>query len=243
MSRKKTTYTAEFKSKVVLELLESGLTLSEVASKYKILPRNLQNWRKQFLKNMSLAFDKKQVTKSYEFKIEKLEKENDQLAKKLGKTVIERDWAVEKLKSLDLSERKKLLSSEAPQAHKTKKPSQNRELELLSISKKAFYYTAKIPFANEGTLLQKIDQIYTEFPYYGARRIREALKRESVDVGLKKVRRAMKFMGLRAIYPEVKTTVSFKENKKYPYLLKQFKNEKNQVVVTKANKVWATDIA
>ncbi len=45
MSRKKASYTADFKSKVVLELLESGLTLNEVASKHKILPKNLQNWK------------------------------------------------------------------------------------------------------------------------------------------------------------------------------------------------------
>ena len=45
MSRKKATYTAEFKSKVVLELLESGLTLNEIASKHKMLPTNLKNWR------------------------------------------------------------------------------------------------------------------------------------------------------------------------------------------------------
>ncbi|MCP4255414.1 MAG: transposase, partial [Candidatus Scalindua sp.] len=61
MSRKKASYTADFKSNVVLELLESGLTLNEVASKHKILPNNLKNWKKQFLSNMSIAFDKKQV--------------------------------------------------------------------------------------------------------------------------------------------------------------------------------------
>ena len=94
MSRKKTTYTADFKSRIVLELLEPGLTVNEVASKHKILPKNIQNWKKQFLSNMSLAFDKKQVVKSYEDDIVKLKRENDQLAKKLGKTVVERDWAV-----------------------------------------------------------------------------------------------------------------------------------------------------
>jgi len=243
MSRKKQTFTAEFKSKVVLELLESGMTLNEVASKHKILPRNLQNWKSQFLSNMSLAFDTKKATKVYEGTIETLKKENDQLAKKLGKTIIERDWAVEKLKSLDLSERREILSCEALQARNTpKKPSQNRRLELLSVSRKALYYVPKLPFRGRGDLLNKIDEIYTEFPYYGARRMLKALRKEDFDIGLKKVRSAMKYMGLKAIYPEPKTTIALKEHKKYPYLLKAFKNSNNQVVIKEANKVWSTDI-
>lgn len=58
MSTKRKTYTAEFKAKLVLELLESEQTLNEVASKYEVLPYNLKNWKKQFLENMSLAFER-----------------------------------------------------------------------------------------------------------------------------------------------------------------------------------------
>jgi transposase-like protein len=58
MSKKRKIYSAEFKSKLVLELLEGGDTLNQIASKYEILPKNLMNWKKQFLDNMSLAFDK-----------------------------------------------------------------------------------------------------------------------------------------------------------------------------------------
>ena len=246
MSRKKASYTPEFKSKVVLELLESGLTLNEVASKHKILPTNLQNWKKQFLSNMSLAFDKKKVTKSYEESIVKLKHQNDQLAKTLGKTVIERDWAVEKLKSLDLSSRKSFLATpEALQARNAAStPSLNRQLKLLSVSKKAHYYEPIMPFssASDQQILRKIDEIYTEHPYYGYRRMKTALNNEGIKIGKKRTASAMKFMGLRAIYPEPKTTVAIKEHRKYPYLLKQFKNKKSQVIVEKTNQVWATDI-
>ncbi len=246
MSRKKTTYTADFKSRIVLDLLESGLTVNEIASKHKILPKNIQNWKKQFLSNMNLAFDKKQVVKSYEDDIVKLKRENDQLAMKLGKTVVERDWAVEKLRSLDLSSRKDFLATpEALQArNKIPKPSLTRQLELLSISKKAYYYKAVVQFnsSKDKRLLNKIDEIYTEFSCYGYRRMRVALEREGISIGKKKTISAMKFMGLRAIYPEPKTTVAIKEHKKYPYLLKQFKNENGQVIIKETNKVWATDI-
>jgi len=246
MSRKKATYTAEFKSKVVLELLESGLTLNEVASNHKILPTNLKNWKKQFLDNMSIAFDKKQVVKSYEEDIVKLKRENNKLAQTLGKTVVERDWAVEKLQSLDLFSRKAFLTtSEAIQARDTAStPSLTRRLTLLNVSKKAYYYQSITPFstADDLHLLNKIDEIYTEHPYYGYRRMKDALQREGISIGKKRTASAMRYMGLRAIYPEPKTTVSAKEHRKYPYLLKQFKNDKGQVIVTERNRVWSTDI-
>ncbi len=91
MSRKRTTYSAEFKAKVVLEILEGEKTLNEIASKYKLLPKNLQNWKKQFLSNASLAFDKSQVVKEYKEEIEFLKKQSDQLAKKVGTLTIEKD--------------------------------------------------------------------------------------------------------------------------------------------------------
>ena len=57
MSRKRTTYSADFKAKIVLEVIEGEKTLNEIASKYDLLPKNVQNWKKQFLENISLAFD------------------------------------------------------------------------------------------------------------------------------------------------------------------------------------------
>ncbi|MCL0052275.1 transposase [Peptococcaceae bacterium] len=42
MANKRKQYTAEFKAKVVLELLEENLTTNEIASKYNILPKNVQ---------------------------------------------------------------------------------------------------------------------------------------------------------------------------------------------------------
>jgi len=65
MSTKRKTYSAEFKAKIVLEVLEGELTLNQIASKYELLPANIKNWKKMFLENMSLAFDKSAVVKEY----------------------------------------------------------------------------------------------------------------------------------------------------------------------------------
>lgn len=107
MSTKRKTYSAEFKAKVVLEVLEAELTLNQIASKYELLPANVKNWKKMFLDNMSLAFDKSTVVKEYKEKIEVLQNSNDSLAKKVGNLTVEKDFLVEKLKSLVSSKTRK----------------------------------------------------------------------------------------------------------------------------------------
>ena len=90
MSKKRVTYSADFKAKVVLEILDGEQTLNEIASKHNLLPKNLQNWKKQFLENASLAFDKSAVVKEYKEEIERLRREKDATSKKLGEVVVER---------------------------------------------------------------------------------------------------------------------------------------------------------
>lgn len=84
MSKKRKVYSAEFKAKLVLEVLEGIDTVNQIASKYEVQPLNLRNWKKQFLENMSLAFDKSTVVKEYKEEIEVLKKDKDELAKKVG---------------------------------------------------------------------------------------------------------------------------------------------------------------
>jgi len=245
MSRKRKTYTAEFKTKVVLELLEGEKTLNEIASKYEILPANLKNWKKQFLENASLAFDKSAVVKEYKEKITKLEREHNQLAKKVGILTIERDWLAGKLCSLDLSTKKRLVSEGDVQANeKEKSPSLNRKLELMKISKTAWYYRHSEPFSKESdiVLLNTIDRIYTKHPYYGHRRVMKLLNRLGLNVGRKRVIKAMKYMGIKALYPKPKTTVANRKHLKYPYLLSEYKNDDGQVFINKPNEVWSADI-
>ena len=47
-------FAAEYKTKVVLELLESEETISQLSKKYEITPKTIQNWKKQFLSRTSV---------------------------------------------------------------------------------------------------------------------------------------------------------------------------------------------
>jgi len=238
MSVKRKSYNADFKAKLVLEVLEGEKTVNEIASAYGVLPLSLRNWKKQFLENMSLAFDKSTVVKEYKDEIETLQHEKDAIAKKLGETIVEKDFLVEKLKSLASSkERKTLLDSK----HQL---SQNKQCQLLQVSKSSLYYNPTKPFSSGKDLkvLDAINNIYSDFPSYGSRRIHSQLLRDGYSVGKKFVKKAMKYMGIEALYPKPKTTTANKEHYKYPYLLKDFRDYAGRVVIEKSNQVWSTDI-
>ncbi len=238
MSRKRRTYTADFKAKVVLELIEGQVSLNEIASKYELLPKNIQNWKKQFMENISLAFDKTEIVKEYKEQIIALKKDKDATSKKLGETIVERDFVVEKLQCLvSYSAKKDLVEIE----HKI---SQTRQLKLLSISKTAYYHKTVEKFSskNDIKLLQTIDTIHNRYPYYGTRRVSKLLDRAGIKAGRKLVKTSFEYMRIKALYPKTRTTIANKEHKKYPYLLSQYKNDKNQVVIDIPNKVWSTDI-
>jgi putative transposase len=238
MSTKRKTYSAEFKAKIVLEVLEGNETLNQIASKYELLPANVKNWKKMFLENMSLAFDKSAVVKEYKEKIEILQKDKDSMAKKVGELTIEKDFLEGKLVSLVSSKSRKTFIDTK---HKL---SINKQCKLLHIAKSTLYYTAVKRFSSEADLklLNALNEIHSEFPYYGTRRLVTALENEGYYVGRKLLKSAMEYIGIRALYPKHQTTQAYKEHYKYKYLLKEFKNENNQVVIENPNKVWATDI-
>ncbi len=153
MSTKRKTYSAEFKSKLVLEVLEAEKTINEIASHYEVLPVSLKNWKKQFLENMSLAFDKSSVVREYKTEIEILQKDKDNMAKKVGELTLERDFLEGKLVSLVSSKsRKTFVDSE----HKL---SLNKQCIALNISKSSLYYIPVQKFSSDEdiTLLNMVN--------------------------------------------------------------------------------------
>jgi putative transposase len=166
------------------------------------------------------------------------------MAKKLGEVIVERDWAVGKLQSLDLSIKRKIVNSEGSVQAQTKTPSLNKRLELLGISKTAYYYKPSIPFNshNDKKLLDTIDKIHTNYPYYGTRRMVVELKKKGFNVGRKLVKKAYEYLGIQALYPKPKTTIANRLDYKYPYLLDEYKDNKGLVQIDKPNIVWSGDI-
>ena len=95
-------YKPEFKVKVVLESLKGEKTTNQIAAKYDTVPRNIQYWRKQFLENAELAFDKEKSIKKYKQKLIRKEEELEEVYTELGKLTAQLNWAKKKFKEVGL---------------------------------------------------------------------------------------------------------------------------------------------
>ena len=92
---------------------------------------------------------------------------------------------MEKLNSLASSkERKSLLDTKLDL-------SLNKQCKLLNINKSSLYYAPIKPFSTgkEIKLLDAINNIYSDFPYYGYRRITKQLQKDGYNVGKKIVKK------------------------------------------------------
>jgi putative transposase len=83
--------------------------------------------------------------------------------------------------------------------------------------------------------MDELDKIYTDFPFYGQRKIKYLMNKNGYEIGRKKIRSLMAKMGLETQYPKPKLSLGNKEHDIYPYLLK--KKE-----ITDINQVWSTDL-
>ena len=83
--------------------------------------------------------------------------------------------------------------------------------------------------------MRAIDEEYLKHPFYGRRRMTVAMRTQGFLLGEKKVRTAIRKMGLEAIYPKPYLNTMNKEHKKFPYLLRD-------LLIDHPNQAWAADI-
>lgn len=110
-----------------------------------------------------------------------------------------------------------------------------KQCELLAVNRNRLSPPQPKRVEGDEAIMKAIDRIYTEYPFYGARKIVVELREVGLRIGRKRCRRLMKTMGIEALVPKPSTSVPNKQHKKYPYLLRE--NE-----VSKPDEVWAADI-
>jgi putative transposase len=109
------------------------------------------------------------------------------------------------------------------------------QADILSLSRSSLYYRAAPPSAVEVAAKHRIDELYLDFPYYGARRMAAQLQREGHSIDRKTARVYMKEMGLTAVYPGPNLSQRHPQHQVFPYLLRG-------VSATYPNHVWGSDI-
>jgi len=109
------------------------------------------------------------------------------------------------------------------------------QADLLGLSRASLYYRPARPSAAALHLKHRIDELYTQYPFYGSRRIAVCLQREGLMVNRKAVQRQMREMGIAGICPGPNLSRRNQLHRTYPYLLRGLK-------ATHPNHVWGVDI-
>ena len=116
-----------------------------------------------------------------------------------------------------------------------------RQCAMLGLARSGVYrkprpaISGSSPGTNDLETMRRIDALFTERPFFGARRIARTLTDEGWPLNRKRARRLMRLMGIEALGPKPRTSKPAPGHKIYPYLLRG-------LTIDRPNQVWAADI-
>jgi len=112
-----------------------------------------------------------------------------------------------------------------------------RQCKLLNVHRSNTYreVAERVETAENIEMMHRIDQIYTEHPYYGYRRMTKALEEFGIHANRKRIRRLMRLMNLYPVYPGPNLSKLYHAKYVKPYLLRN-------LAITRPNQVWGIDI-
>ena len=93
-------FTAEYKTKMVLEVLEGERMASEIALREKLNPKVLSSWKQEFLKNAHRAFTTTKEERQAAKELRMAQEREQELMAKVGILTMENDWLKKKSKAL-----------------------------------------------------------------------------------------------------------------------------------------------
>ena len=109
-----------------------------------------------------------------------------------------------------------------------------RQAQLLNISRGTVYYLPRAVSPADQALMRRLDELHLEYPFMGARMLRDQLNRQGVHAGRRHIRSLMLRMGIEALAPQPGTSQAAPGHKIHPYLLRK-------LTINRANQVWALD--
>jgi len=110
-----------------------------------------------------------------------------------------------------------------------------RQAELLQLSRSSVYYVPRALPQRDLVLMRRLDELHLQLPFYGSRKLADALRREGHEVGRRHVATLMRRMGIEAQYRRPRTSIPARGAAIYPYLL-------SGLAIERPNQVWASDI-
>jgi len=110
-----------------------------------------------------------------------------------------------------------------------------RQCALLDLPRSTAYYGSRRDDTLDLELMRLMDEQYLKTPFYGVRRFTDWLRDLGYAVGLKRVRRLMRVLGIEAIYPRRRLSCPAPDHRIYPYLLRG-------LAIARPDQVWCADI-
>ncbi len=111
----------------------------------------------------------------------------------------------------------------------------SEQCSLIDLPRSSYYFEPVGITDEELEIMKLIDKIYTDYPFYGYRKVTQELRKLGMYYNHKRILRLMQLMGLQALIPKRNLSKPSKEHLIFPYLLRN-------VRITKTNQVWSTDI-
>lgn len=219
-------YTAPFKAQLVQEMLREEKTIAQIASEYGVHPTQLNQWKTTAVKGLASLFERKDTTGAlkaeYEAKLTEAYAE-------VGKLTTQMAWLKKNLEWNSRPERMGWIEFEDSELTVSK------QAELVGVSRASVYYQPRPPSVEEIAIKHRIDEIYTDYPFYGSRRIAVTLQQEGRAIGRQAVQQHMREMGIAGISPGPNLSKRAHEDAIYPYLLRK-------VTSAYPNHIWGIEI-
>jgi putative transposase len=112
----------------------------------------------------------------------------------------------------------------------------SHQADILELSRSSLYYVP-VPISKADLeLMREIDRLHTDYPFMGARMLRDRLKAMGYHVGRRHAARLMRLMGIEALYRKKRTTKRNPQHPVFPYLLRN-------LTIDRPNQVWCADIS
>jgi putative transposase len=110
-----------------------------------------------------------------------------------------------------------------------------RQCQLLKLARSTAYYRPTPVSETTLAVMRRLDELHLQYPFAGARMLRDLLRQEGRTIGRRQVATLMRRMGMEALYRKPSLSRRHSGHQIYPYLLRD-------VTITRPNQVWAADI-
>ena len=110
-----------------------------------------------------------------------------------------------------------------------------RQCQLLKLARSTAYYQPMPISETTLALMRRIDELHLQYPFAGARMLRDLLRQEGQAIRRRQVATLMRRMGIEALYRKPSLSRRQPGHQRYPYLLRD-------LPISRPNQVWAADI-